>query len=318
MHMKDRLTFVVVLFSFTRIFAQGIELEEPVKMLALGDSYTIGASVPMDERWPHQFVSELNARGISAETPDYIAVTGWTTQDLLRGIDRQLDTSKVYNLVSILIGVNNQYQGIPIDSYEPDLRKIIEIALEVVSNDTGKVFMVSIPDYAYTPFGAGDANITAGINTYNEMNYRIAIEYGLTYINITAISRRGLEEPNLVAGDGLHPSGEQYALWVEAILSWLSEGPFVGTGQANVTDAADIPEIKLFPNPAKDVMRIVSTPLPVAVRILDLHGKLLVAMAPTNDEIHLDISGVGNGIFYLEGTYDTGKRVVPFVVYDSD
>jgi len=316
--MKPLLSFFVVMFSFTPIFTQGIELEEPVKMLALGDSYTIGASVPTDERWPHQFVSELNARGISAETPDYIAVTGWTTQDLLRGIDRQLDTSKDYNLVSILIGVNNQYQGVSIDTYEPDLRKIIETALEVVSNDTGAVFMVSIPDYAYTPFGNGDEEITKGINAYNEINYRVATEYGLTYVNITTISRRGLGEPDLVASDGLHPSGEQYALWVEAILSWISSGP--STGFVSLERPADVMDqgMKLYPNPSTGTVRIISDPTPVSLRLLDMNGVFLSELIVARNEMHFDLSAYGTGVFFLEGIYPGFRKTVPIVLIAPD
>ena len=100
---------------------QQITIGPNIQMLALGDSYTIGESVLPEERWPHQFIGELIAAGIEASIPDYIATTGWTTQDLIKGMDTDMDLDKNYNLVSILVGVNNQYQGIPISSYEPDL-----------------------------------------------------------------------------------------------------------------------------------------------------------------------------------------------------
>ncbi|MBN2083597.1 MAG: SGNH/GDSL hydrolase family protein [Anaerolineales bacterium] len=228
----------VIFWIGIRAFGQSIAAEPPVRMLALGDSYTIGAGVAVEERWPHQLASQLNARGIKAETPDIIAVTGWTTQALLEGIGRQLDWRKDYNLVSILIGVNNHYRGVPIDSYEPDLRKIIELSLDLVGRDAGKVFMLSIPDYAYTPFGGGKADITEGINAYNGINCRVAAEYNIPYVDVTAISRRGIREPGLVAGDGLHPSGRQYALWVEAIMSRLAAGPAAGPDSKNQADAA--------------------------------------------------------------------------------
>jgi hypothetical protein len=157
----------------------------------------------------------------AAENPDYIARTGWTTQNLIQGINSILKEEKEYNLVSVLIGVNNQYQGIAISSYEPDLRNIMDRALEILAQDTSQLFMVSIPDYAYTPFGAGRSSISEEIDEYNQIKKRIAEEYGIPFINITPISREGLEIPSLVASDGLHPSGEQYSRWVEAILDQL-------------------------------------------------------------------------------------------------
>lgn len=315
--MKKIMLVSASLCLFSGIFAQGIVIEEPLKMLALGDSYTIGASVDVEERWPHQFVAELNARGIEAEIPDYIAVTGWTTQALLDGIDRQLDTTKAYTLVSILIGVNNQYQGIPIDSYEPDLRKIIEHALEIVSNDTGKVFMVSIPDYAYTPFGNGDAVITEGINDYNSINYRIAGEYNLTYVNITTISRRGLDEPGLVAGDGLHPSGEQYAIWIEAILSWLQGGPSVGFNSGNQKENTSMSKIKIYPNPSSGTIQIEAASPVSTLRILDVTGKYFSDLVMQKNRMEINLSGFDPGVYFLEGSHAGSRHIVPFILAPS-
>jgi len=187
-------------------------------MLAMGDSYTIGESVIPDLRWPHQFLSALRGLGVKASDPEYIAVTGWTTNDLLNGIIEGLDSAKNYNLVSILIGVNNQYQGIDIDSYSPELRKIIDKALDLVDQDCSRVFMLSIPDYAFTPFGKGDKDISTGIDAYNTINKELAQEYGLVRVDVTNVSRLGICKPSLVAEDGLHPSGKQYAEWVAEIL----------------------------------------------------------------------------------------------------
>jgi lysophospholipase L1-like esterase len=217
--MKKLLLFLAVIGMNIQIHGQGITITQELRLLALGDSYTIGESVAPDQRWPHQFVAALRDKGVKAKDPDYIAVTGWTTSDLLKGISRDLDRNKKYNLVSILIGVNNQYQGIDISTYEPELRTIIDQALELVEQDTGRVFMISIPDYAFTPFGKRDKTISKEIDAYNEIKKRIAAEYDLACIDITPISRRGLSEPGLVAEDGLHPSGEQYREWVEEIIS---------------------------------------------------------------------------------------------------
>jgi len=171
--------------------AQDISIEAEVRMLALGDSYTIGESVQPEERWPQQFIEELIAAGIDASAPDYIATTGWTTQDLQKGMATDLDQIRKYNLVSILVGVNNQYQGIPISTYEPDLKEIIKNALHLVGEDPGKVFILSIPDYAYTPFGKGKTSISKEIDQYNAINKKLAQAYSIPWINITPISRNG-------------------------------------------------------------------------------------------------------------------------------
>ena len=211
--------FIIIFLIDISMFGQQINIDKELRMLALGDSYTIGESVKTDQRWPHQFVSELRKLGADAVVPDYIATTGWTTSNLLEGIAASLDSNREYNLVSILIGVNNQYQGLDISIYEPELRNIIDRALEITEQDTTKLFILSIPDYAYTQFGKGDTIISKEIDVYNEINRGVALEYGITWIDITPISRRGLIEPGLVAGDGLHPSGEQYREWVEKIIS---------------------------------------------------------------------------------------------------
>lgn len=203
-------------------FCQSITIEAELHMLALGDSYTIGESVKAEERWPHQFVASIKQEGVKASVPDYVATTGWTTQDLLAGMAHGLDREKPYNLVSILIGVNNQYQGIPISTYEPDLRKITELALEIVHGDNSKVFMVSIPDYAFTPFGKASDRISKEIDKYNAINKRIAQEYQIAWVNVTDVSRMGLSKPSLVAGDGLHPSGIQYSKWIQEIKPLLN------------------------------------------------------------------------------------------------
>lgn len=200
---------------------QKIIQDSDITMLALGDSYTIGESVIESQRWPFQFVAALRKLNLTAENPDYIAITGWTTTQLIQGIDIYLNREKKYNLVSILIGVNNQYQGLDISSYMPELNTIIKLALDIVDQDPSRVFLLSIPDYAFTPFGAGKSSISKEIDEYNAIKRKVAEEYKIAFIDITPISRTGLDVPSLVASDGLHPSGEQYGLWVEEILSNL-------------------------------------------------------------------------------------------------
>jgi len=251
--MKTLLQASWLLIITLPIIGQQISIEKDLSMLALGDSYTIGESVDTSERWPHQFVAELRALGVSAQSPDYIATSGWTTRNLLGWIQTKLPREKEYNLVSILIGVNNQYQGMDIASYEPDLRKIIDIALEIVGQDSTRVMILSIPDYAYTPFGGGIPNISQEIDAYNTIKRRVAEEYGIPYIYITDISREGLNNPSLVAADGLHPSKEQYARWVQAIIPRIS---LTTTLAANEAKELFSGTIQLYPNPAGSQVKI--------------------------------------------------------------
>ena len=216
------LLVVITIWSINiQIFSQRIDIASEVKMLALGDSYTIGESVTLNERWPHQFVVELRKLGVIADDPDYIATTGWTTKNLLEGMEMNLAAGKRYNLVSILIGVNNQYQGIDIATYSPDLKLIIEHALDIVGQDPSRVFMLSIPDYAFTPFGQDNPIISQEIDAYNAVNRELAGKYNITWVNVTPISRKGIENSDLVASDGLHPSSQQYKTWVQRILTFI-------------------------------------------------------------------------------------------------
>jgi len=217
------LLVVITIWSINiQIFSQQIHIATEVKMLALGDSYTIGESVALNQRWPHQFVSELRKLGVIADDPDYIATTGWTTKNLLEGMEVKLTAGKTYNLVSILIGVNNQYQGIDITTYKPDLKLIIKHALDIVDQNPSRVFILSIPDYAYTPFGQGNPTISQEIDAYNAVNRALASKYNITWVDVTPISRKGIENSDLVASDGLHPSSQQYKTWVQRILASIS------------------------------------------------------------------------------------------------
>ena len=147
-----------------------------------------------------------------------MAQTGWTTADLTNAIDTTTDFKNRYDLVSLLIGVNNQFQGRSLDNYEIEFRALLEKSIEFAGDDPGRVFVVSIPDYAYTTFGGGDPMISQEIDEFNAANKAITDEYGIQYFNITPISRLGLDQPELVATDGLHPSGEQYRRWVELMV----------------------------------------------------------------------------------------------------
>lgn len=192
--------------------------------LALGDSYTIGESVEEKDRWPVQLAAALRDRGYKMAAPKIIAKTGWTTQNLLNGIENELDVQRDFDIVSILIGVNNQYQGKPITEYEEDLRTIFRKAVNHSKTMEKGVFAVSIPDYGYTPFGsAHQEEISAEIDEFNKVFKRVAEEFNVDFYNITPISREAKDNPDLVANDGLHPSGEMYRRWVEQIVSQVAE-----------------------------------------------------------------------------------------------
>lgn len=187
--------------------------------LALGDSYTIGESVSEKERWPVQLAAQLNERGVKVAPPKIIAKTGWTTANLIEGINTEINVQRDFDLVSISIGVNNQYQGKSINDYETELREVFRKAINHSKHLEKGVFALSIPDYGVTPFGQARADIIrAEINEFNEVFRRVAEDFNVAFYNITPISREAKNKPQLIAGDGLHPSGLMYKEWVDLIV----------------------------------------------------------------------------------------------------
>ena len=185
------------------------------RLLALGDSYTIGEGVPPGQSWPLQLTRFLRQQDLQMQPPVIIAKTGWTTRDLLAGIDRA-DLNPPYDLVSLLIGVNDQYQARDELLYQQGLVKLLDRAMALAGGDPQRVIVVSIPDYSVTPFGQGldPAAIRAALDRFNLFGRTLSARAGVRYIDITPISREAGSDPSLLTTDQLHPSGKMYARWV--------------------------------------------------------------------------------------------------------
>ncbi|WP_264535913.1 SGNH/GDSL hydrolase family protein [Flavobacterium sp. N1736] len=198
-----------------------ITIAPKIKYLALGDSYTIGQSVCETCRFPEQLSSSL--RAIYPQTSfslKIIAKTGWTTTNLISAINDE-NPSSDYDLVTLLIGVNNQYQGRSFSIYEQEFPELVTKAIALAKGDKKNVIVLSIPDYAFTPFGTifgGTTKISTEIAQYNAFAENYCKTNGVVFVSITDITKRGIQSPSLVAGDGLHPSNEAYGLFVERIL----------------------------------------------------------------------------------------------------
>ncbi len=208
----------------------------PARCLALGDSYTIGESVPAAERWPNQLAQGLRDAGANLANPDIVARTGWTTDELTAALDavehgetvemaaneRAPRPAPAYALVTLLIGVNNQYRGRPVDEYQAQLRALIARAIAYAGGQPRRVVMLSIPDWGVTPFAAGmgrdAATVAREIDAYNAAARAVCAEAGVAFIDITPLTREATQRPELLAGDGLHPSGIDYRRWAQAAL----------------------------------------------------------------------------------------------------
>jgi len=194
-----------------------------MRYLALGDSYTIGESVAASERWPVQLTARLRARGLPIDDPLLIATTGWTTGELAGAIE-QANPIGPFDLVTLLIGVNNQYRGRSEDEYLRQFHALLQRSIAYAGNDPARVIVVSIPDWSVTPFATGlgaekssVARIAGQIDRFNAINRAETERSGAHYIDITPLSRAAATDRSLLAPDGLHPSGKMYAQWVQVI-----------------------------------------------------------------------------------------------------
>jgi lysophospholipase L1-like esterase len=192
-----------------------------VRYLALGDSYTIGEKVAPEERWPAQLAFLLRARGLAVADPEIVAQTGWTTGELMAGIEKAAPKGP-FDLVSLLIGVNDQYRGRDAEEYRARFGALLLRSVSFAGGDAGRVVVVSIPDWGATPFarGCNRAVIAAEIDRFNDVSRERAKSAGARYVDVTGVSGL-LGHPGseaLLAPDDLHPSGAMYAEWARRIL----------------------------------------------------------------------------------------------------
>jgi lysophospholipase L1-like esterase len=192
-----------------------VDLKGPFSYLALGDSYTIGESVEVTSSFPYQLKTNMAAKGYNITTPKIIAVTGWTTGDLKNAI-AQANLTQKYDVVTLLIGVNNQYRGYNQTDYRTEFVQLLNTAIGFANGYKLKVFVLSIPDYSVTPFASTSdrAKIATEIDQFNTINKDESTKAGVNYLDITGISRQAGFDPSLIAFDGLHPSAKMYGLWV--------------------------------------------------------------------------------------------------------
>ncbi|HLY70163.1 MAG TPA: GDSL-type esterase/lipase family protein [Puia sp.] len=183
--------------------------------LALGDSYTIGQSVNASETYPAQTVAILRSQNIHFSSPEIIATTGWTTADLQHAISKHSFNFATYNIVTLLIGVNNQYQQRSQAEYKTQFTALLQKAIQLAGNISSHVIVLSIPDYSVVPFAQNSdtALISREINSFNGINKEIAVSHSVNYINVTDESRKAATDKSLIAYDDLHYSGKEYAIW---------------------------------------------------------------------------------------------------------
>lgn len=216
--MKHAIVTAAVLLASCGAMSESTSESSNKRYLALGDSYTIGESVSANERFP-----VVLAKTLKLDEPEIIAKTGWTTDELNAAIDAA-NPKGPYELVTLLIGVNNQYRGRDAEQYRGEFTGLLKRAIGFAGGDAKKVIVVSIPDWGVTPFAEGRdrAKIASEIDRYNAINREETERAGVLYVDITPISRQN--DATIVAGDGLHPSGKQYLQWVKTIVALREPG----------------------------------------------------------------------------------------------
>lgn len=218
---------IFILFCFS-IFQQplsGDMQQHKYNYLALGDSYTIGEAVSPSENFPNQLTTILTDHGYLFSPPEIIATTGWTSSELQTAITKKIPARTNFDIVTLSIGVNNQYRGESTEKYAIEFEALLVQAIGFAAQRPLHVFVLSIPDWSATPYAEGRDRgvISKQIDQFNEINKRIALKLKVNYIDITAGTREAITQPSLVAGDGLHPSGKEYRRWAEQLFSVIQQ-----------------------------------------------------------------------------------------------
>ncbi len=221
----------LAIFLFIQLMegTNNVMAQNKISYLALGDSYTIGEAVEETERWPVVLSRELNKLGNNVHLERIIATTGWTTDELEMAIEKDKDLEKTeFQLVSLLIGVNNQYRGYPIKQYKKEFEKLLKTAIKLAGNKSERVFVVSIPDYGITPFardkGKDAILVSDELLNYNTMARDISLKYSVKFYDITPLSLKAMNAPEeYLAKDQLHPSAKMYEEWVDYIFSGVNQ-----------------------------------------------------------------------------------------------
>ena len=214
----ENLRYIFLLLSFYFLQTMETTAQKSYSYLALGDSYTIGESLPLQDNFPYQTVDLLRKKAMSITDPEIVAKTGWTTDELMDAIAKRT-LQPTYDFVSLLIGVNNQYRGRDVDTYQKEFEQLLQQAIQFAGGKQNHVFVLSIPDWGATPFAEGrdQEKITREIDLFNATNQKIAKQYKVNYIEITVGTRAAKQDLSLVAEDKLHPSKKEYAKWAEKL-----------------------------------------------------------------------------------------------------
>jgi lysophospholipase L1-like esterase len=192
--------------------------------LALGDSYTIGEQAPIFESFPYQTIQLLRNAGMNMAAAEIVAKTGWTTDELIAGMDAQ-KLSERYDWVSLLIGVNNQYRNRTVENYLPEFSILLDRAIGLSGNRPERVFVLSIPDWGVTPFAEGRdrEQIATAIDAYNAAAAEYCKQQQITFIDITSGQRAHGADPSYLTADGLHYSGKEYTDWAKQLSELILE-----------------------------------------------------------------------------------------------
>lgn len=214
-----------IVAAFTFLIMSQASAQNSIRYLALGDSYTIGEKVEEKESWPFQLTAYLTSEGFKIQNPEIIAVTGWRTDELMDSIASRHYQSNSFDLVSLLIGVNNQYQKKPFKTFKTEFEDLLQTAISLSSNDEKGVFVVGIPDYSLSEFAKDKKlkRVSSRLKRYNRYIKKMSQRYEVAFYPLQKLSKPLHKDKGMLAEDLLHPSGEQYKAWVDSFKKQVAE-----------------------------------------------------------------------------------------------